>query len=266
LRSSRDTRPPRIVVYGVAGIGKTTFAACAPSPVAIWTEDGAGTLDIAGFPKATSFADVLQALGVLYAEEHPYKTLIVDSLDWLEPLIWEHVCAQNGKKSIEDFGFGKGYLAAMDAWRQFLDGVNAVRDKKNMAVVLIAHHRVKRFDSPETEPYDRYEMKLHDRASALVQEHSDIIGFANYRVMTTSTDAGFNNKVRRGIGTGERLLHLVEKPAFVAKNRYGMPESIPLDWGTFAALVPTLSNLNTPAAPPTPEPTPKPKQNKNTEN
>ena len=100
LQRSTDVKPPRILIYGVSGVGKTTLAASAPSPVFILTEDGLGALDVPHFSLATSFDDILQAQGALYTEPHEFKTVVVDSLDWLEPLVWKHVCERNGWPSI----------------------------------------------------------------------------------------------------------------------------------------------------------------------
>lgn len=247
IRRSTAIQAPRIVVYGVHGIGKSTFGACAPAPIFLPTEDGLGALDAPAFPLAKSFAEVLEALGSLYSEPHDFKTLVVDSLDWLEPLIWAHTCELGGKKSIEDFGYGKGYLEAVTHWRAYLDGLNALRNDRGMTIIQIAHTAIKRFDSPETEPYDRYEIKLHQRAAGLVQEWADCVLFANYRVMTTATDVGFNAKVRRAIGGGERLLHTTERPAYLAKNRYSLPETLPLTWQAFSDAMTTAVSASRPA-------------------
>jgi hypothetical protein len=105
-------------------------------------------------------------------------------------------------------------------------------------VIQLAHTDIRRFDSPEHEPYDRYVIKLHARAAALLQEHSDVVLFANYRVSTVKSDVGFNKKVTRALGSGERVLYTEERPAFLAKNRYGLPDVLPLDWPAFAAAMP----------------------------
>jgi hypothetical protein len=252
LRRREVVKPPIIAYYGPGGVGKTTLAAGAPDPVVLAVEDGIGTLDVAHWP-ITSFADVMQAIGVLYSEEHDRKTLIVDSLDWLEPLLWAETCRKNSWASIEDAGYGKGYVAAAGYWRELIDGLRALRDERGMTIVLIAHNTIKRFDSPETEPYDRYLIKLHDRAANLVIEAADIVGFMNYRVSVAKTETGFNKKVARGVGGGQRVLHLEERPGFIAKNRFGLPASIDLPmsqdpatlWGAFAQHLPTIS---TPAA------------------
>ena len=141
-------KPPRIIIHGDPGIGKTTFAVCADAPVVIQTEDGLGSLDATCFPLARSFDEVMEAVVSLYQEPHDFKTLVVDSLDWLEPLIWQTVCVTHGKKSIEEFGYGKGYVEALGIWRQFFDGITALRDDRGMAIVMTAHSEQKRVEDP----------------------------------------------------------------------------------------------------------------------
>lgn len=238
LMRSTALAPPRVLMHGVAGIGKTTFASASDKPVFILTEDGLGTLGVPHFPLARSFDAVMEALAALYSEVHDFKTVVIDSLDWLEPLVWARACKNNGWASIEDAGYGKGYVAALDLWRQYLDGLNALRDERGLTIIQIAHTDIKRFDSPEHEPYDRYVIKLHARASALLQEHSDVVLFANYRISTVKSDIGFNKKVTRALGSGERLLFTAERPAFIAKNRYGLPDTLPMNWQAFYEAMP----------------------------
>ena len=204
----------------------------------VLTEDGLGTLDVPHFPLARKFEDVMEALAALYSEPHDFKTVVIDSVDWLEPLIWVRTCQDNGWPSIEEPGYGKGYIAALGPWRDYLEGLNALRNERGMTVIQIAHTEIRRFDSPEHEPYDRYVIKLHARAAALLQEHSDVVLFANYRISTVKADVGFNKKVTRALGSGERVLYTAERPAFLAKNRFGLPDSLPLSWEAFAAAMP----------------------------
>lgn len=240
LRRSQEIKPPRVLIHGVAGVGKTTFAAGAPDPVFIQTEDGLGRIDAPTFGMLRTFDEVLEALGSLYTEEHKFQTVVIDSVDWLEPLVWAATAKGNGWANIEQPGYGKGYVAALDFWRQYIDGINALRDEKGLTIVQIAHTAIKRFDSPEHEPYDRYKIKLHDRAADLLMEHSDVVLFANYRISTVKSDVGFNKKVVRGVSGGDRVVYTQERPAFLAKNRYGLPDSLNLDWSAFAdALNPT---------------------------
>ena len=225
---------PRIMVYGVEGIGKSTFGAGAPNPVYILTEDGLGSLNVDHFPLATSFADVMDAIASLYKENHAFETVVIDSLDWLEAIIQREI---EQKYDAKDLAYGKGSLIAAERWREILDGLNALRNDKGMAVILIAHTTIKRFDSPEVEPYDRYQPKLQERSNAVVREWADAVLFANYRTIVKKDDVGFNQTNNRGISTGERLLFTSERPAYMAKNRYNMPESIQLSWDAFAEAI-----------------------------
>ena len=243
LNRTNVPKPPRILIHGVAGVGKTTFAAGSNSPVFIQTEDGLGTNAAVSFSLAHTFEDVIDALASLYTEDHDFKTAVIDSVDWLEPLVWGKACRDNGWATIEEPGYGRGYVAALTFWRQYIDGLNALRDDRGMTIIQIAHTDIKRFDSPEHDPYDRYQIKLHARAAALLQEHSDIVLFANYRISTVKADVGFNKKVNRAMGSGERVIHTAERPAFLAKNRYGLPETLALDWQTFAQAMPESIRL-----------------------
>jgi hypothetical protein len=226
--------PPRIVLYGVHGVGKTTFGACAPAPILMPFEDGIGKLEIAHFPILQTWGDTLDALGALINEQHDYSTVVIDSLDWLEPIVWAEVCKRHGKKDIEEFGYGKGYLFACDVWREFFDGLRVLRQTKSMAVVLIAHTEIKQFADPNSDPYDRYQIKLQPRASALAEEWADCVLFAGFKTYTAKADVGFNRKVTRGVGSGERVLYTEERPGFRAKNRYGLPAELPFTWAAFS--------------------------------
>jgi hypothetical protein len=125
-------------------------------------------------------------------------------------------------------------MIAAQKWREVLDGMNALRNDKKMIVILLAHNTIKRFDSPEVEPFDRYQPKLQERSSAVVREWADAVMFANCKTIVKKDDVGFNKTVARGISSGERMLFTTERPAYMAKNRYNLPDSIPLTWDAFA--------------------------------
>lgn len=236
IQRGGSQRAPIMVVYSAPGMGKTTFAACAPSPIFIRTEDGLGSLDVDTFPEAKSYQDVQDQLAALY-EENPYQTVVIDSLSQLEPLILDRVARDHGKNSHEDLGFGKSYVYALDYWRDIMAACKGLADQ-GKTIVLIAHAEVTTFQSPETEPYDRYQPRLHKRAFAYVVEQSDIVGFAGYPVHVRKSD---DKGKGRGVATGERQLTLAEKPSMVAKNRYSMPETVPLIWDEFARHLPGAS-------------------------
>jgi hypothetical protein len=237
IQRGRTTAPRRTLVYGVHGVGKSTFGSMAGAPVFIQTEDGLGNIECERFPLATQYADVVAALAELYTEAHEYRTVIVDSLDWLERLIWADVCKKRSIESIEDVGYGKGYVFALTHWREVLAGLDALRNERGMGVILLAHAQIERFANPETDTYDRYSPRLHKQASALIQEWADEVLFATYSIHTKATDEGFGRKRVQGIGTGERIIRTTERPAHVAKNRLGLPDEIPLDYRIYAAFL-----------------------------
>jgi len=239
IGKTRRPVAPKIVLYGPGKIGKTTMAACAPNPIGILTEDGCHHVDTTAFPLATSLDDVYEQINVLLTEEHEFQTVFLDSLDWLEPLLYAHVCQANGWKDIEAPGYGKGYIAAAEEWRNLLAWLDALRNQRGMGIVAIAHDQIKRFENPTGESYDMYTLKLHQRSTALVQEWADVIAFLNYKSFTKKEDAGFNKKAVKAVGTGERLMYLEARPAFLAGNRFNLPAELPLSWDALAqALTP----------------------------
>lgn len=231
---TKRLRAPKVVIAGQNKIGKTTFAAMSPGAIGILTEDGADAVEANAFPLAATLADVYSAIGTLLNEEHEFQTLFIDSVDWLEPLVQAHVCQVNGWPNIEKPGFGKGYIAAGEEWRTLLSGLEALRAQRNMGIILIAHDKIKRIEDPLTEGYDSHVLKLNDRASALLLEWADVIGYAGYRVLTSQTDAGYGNKETKATTTGERILHVEPHPAHCGGNRFGL-KNMPLDWTVFQA-------------------------------
>ena len=245
LRRGDGPKPPRLLFYGVHGVGKTTIACNAPNPVLIQTEDGRGMIDVPSWGPLKTYDEIVEAIGALANEEHDFKTVILDSLDWAEPLVWAEVCKQNGWASIEEPGYGKGYIATGDAWRFLLSGLDVLRNERGMTVILIAHCEVKPYKSPETEPFDRYVIKLDKRASGLVQENVDGVFFMNWRTSIVKDKVAGNKDGRaRGVGGGNRVLYTEERPAFLAKNRFSMPENIAIPddpssaWPALASHIP----------------------------
>jgi hypothetical protein len=236
--------PFRITLYAGEGLGKSTFAAGAPSPIFIATEDGTAHLDVARFPRPESWEDVLEAVQTLTDDKHEFRSLVVDTLDHAEPLVWKHVCEQNNVKGIEDVGggYGKGYQAALDVWRGFLRSLEVLQSKTRMNVILLAHAQIKTFKSPDTADFDRYSMKLNDKAAGLIKEWSDAVFFANYETVAKEDK---KTKRVRGIDTGARLIYTQRRAAYDAKTRYALPESLPLSWVEFEAAV----RANRPADP-----------------
>lgn len=226
----RIVKPYRIVVYGPEGVGKSTFAAAAPNPVFLGAEDGTSELDVTRLPQPRDWSDANAAVDELRHEPHNFGTLAVDTLDWMEPLCWQEVCDEAKKPNIEALGYGKGYLAALDKWREFLGKLTDLRDARSMYIVLLAHSQIRTFRNPEDEDFDRFEMKLHGKSAGLIREWCDALLFANYETLAYKS----GDRVR-GVSSGARFIHTERRPAFDAKNRQGLPSQLPLSWDDFIA-------------------------------
>ena len=228
LKKVTTSKVPFVVIYGVPGIGKTQLAAEAPDTV--WIQFQGETppagVEVEGWDDITTYAEVSDAIGSLISEEHTFKTLVLDATTGLETAIQKEACARNGWQNIEDPGFGKGYVAASAIWGELLEGLNILRKEKGVAIVVIDHCEIFRFDSPTTDPYSRYKIDIHKLALPLVEAGADLIAFMNYRVTLKEKDVGFNKKVSHGEGGGSRVIYVEERPGFIAKNRYGMPPEI----------------------------------------
>ena len=235
IRTGREAKPPRIMIYGSEGVGKSTFAASAPNPIFIQTEDGLGEINCRKFPLANSLSEVLAELAALRDEPHEYLTVVIDSADWLERLIFDEVCKEFGVRSIEkaDGGYGKGYVHALTHWRKIIALLQELRDKRGMMVILVAHAKVERFEDPENAAYDRYTPRLHKHAASLIAEWVDAVLFANkkFRVSKDGNDRAVATPI--GADGGERVIRTVGSPACIAKNRFGLPGEIPLSWTAF---------------------------------
>lgn len=227
LKSTRTALPPRVLIYGPPGLGKTSLAAEFPAPVFIDVEQGVpDEIEAASFGEITGYEAVIEAIGALYNEDHEFQTVIVDTLDRLEPLLWAKVCADNRWDSIEAPGYGKGYVMADRLWRDLLEGLNALRRDRGMTVVLIAHSTISNFDSPTSAPYSRYDIRLHKRASGIVQDEVDAILFVNQDATIVEEKQGKDVKSRHATGGGNRWIFCEGRPAWTAKNRFSMPDKI----------------------------------------
>lgn len=237
VTTASEIKPPRIVVYGKSKVGKTTFAAGIPGTVFLPAEEGEGLLSAPKLPRPESYPDVLQAIAALIEEEHSYKALCIDTIDSVELLLWGQVCIDQSTdkktyESIEDFGYGKGYLYADPYWTRLLRGLDILRAKRGMIVVLIAHADTKTVNDPVHGAYDVIQTNLHKRANALLHAWADVIGYAEIeRHVTTKGD---KSKGQREVDvartTGRRILNLEDSGGFIGGNRYGLPPKIELSW------------------------------------
>jgi hypothetical protein len=218
-----------VLLYGVDGVGKTTLAAEWPDPIYLHTqgEEPPSNVELQSPGVVESYDEMIALMTELVTEDHDRKTVIIDSLDGFESLVWVATSARNDNLSIEKIGggYGKGYIETDQEWQYFIDGALALK-QRGICVVILAHPEIVRFDSPITDPYSRYTVKLHKRANAIIREKSDIVGFMNYRTTIKEKEVARQKTVAHGEGGGDRQIHLEERPGFLAKNRYQMPTVI----------------------------------------
>jgi hypothetical protein len=255
VKALRADKPPRILIYGPPKIGKTTLASEFPSPIFLQLEDGENETEVAGLNRAelASFGDVMDAMRELYEQDHDYQTLVIDSLSELQKLIYEETCRRgddkgNAKQRIEDFGYGKGYVYAVNVWHEFLDALNMLRIGRGITCVLIGHAKVDRFDDPETVSYHRYEIDLHDRAQKTLEREMDAILLLKRDVTIKTEDAGPNKK--RAHAEGSNVWICCEgKPSQISGSRYALPPKLIYRKGQgYQALAPFLPAQPAPIA------------------
>lgn len=231
--STKETRPPIVVVYGDHGIGKTTFAASAPSPILIRTEDGAASVDAKAFPICKTLDDVKECISTLLNSEHEYKTVVIDTLDHLERIIHEDIAREKGVQNVGDVPYGAGYNLAADRMVEVLDMLAQLRTRKRMAVIMAAHAEVKRVEDPMSAAYDKTQIKLHKKAAALVRELCEFIGLARLDTVVKEEDAGFGKTRARAVVNAPRKLLFAKSDAYDSKTRNAFPPMIDFNWNAF---------------------------------
>ena len=233
ITRGKRARAQKVVIYGPEGIGKSTFAAEFPNAVFIDTEGSTDNMDVARLDKPTSWTMLINEIAFIKANPTECGTLVIDTIDWAESMAVADVCAQHGKKGIEDFGWGKGYTYVQEEMGRFLNSLSDLVDM-GINVVLTAHAQIKKFEQPdEMGSYDRYELKLGQKTGSktapLVKEWADMVLFANYKTLVMTTDNG--KKKAQG---GERVMYTNHRPAWDAKNRHGLPDEMPFHYAGIA--------------------------------
>ena len=244
--------PLKVACYGPEGIGKSTFAAHFPEPLFIDTEGSTRFLNVKRLPRPASWQELGAMVDEVARTPGVCQTLVIDTIDWAERLCTESVCREGKVKSIEGFGYGKGYVFVKEEFGRLLDKLSALTDK-GVTVLLLAHSTIRKFERPdESGAYDRYELKLGGKAggqvSALVKEWCDMLLFVNYEEMVVEGE----NKKKRAYG-GKRIMHTQHHPAWDAKNRFDLPPTMSFEYDGIAFAVEAYKPIP-PAETPAPSP------------
>lgn len=238
----------KVVVYGPEGIGKSTLAAHFPRPVFIDTEGSTRHMDVSRTDKPSSWTMLMEQVQYIRSDPGVCSTLVIDTADWAEQLCIASICADKKLSGIEDMGYGKGYVYLAEEFGRLLNLLEEIVGR-GVHVVLTAHAMMRKFEQPdEMGAYDRWELKLQKKTSALVKEWSDLLLFANYKTLSVAADDKGKKFKAQG---GRRVIYTSHHPCWDAKNRLGLPEELPLD---FSALAQYISTGTAPSAPVPPPP------------
>lgn len=238
----------KVVVYGPEGIGKSTLAAHFPRPVFIDTEGSTRHMDVSRTDKPSSWTMLIEQVQYVRSDPGVCSTLVIDTADWAEQLCIASICADKKLSGIEDMGYGKGYVYLAEEFGRLLNLLEEIVGR-GVHVVLTAHAMMRKFEQPdEMGAYDRWELKLQKKTSALVKEWSDLLLFANYKTLSVAADDKGKKFKAQG---GRRVIYTSHHPCWDAKNRLGLPEELPLD---FSALAQYIGPGAAPSAPPPPAP------------
>ena len=233
ITRGKQAKAQRVIIYGTEGIGKSSLASQFPNPLFIDTEGSTSNMDVARMDKPTSWTMLMNQIAFVKANPTVCDTLIVDTIDWAEALAIESVCSLHGKKGVEDFNYGIGYTYVREEFGRFLNKLQEIVDL-GIHVVLTAHAQIRKFEQPdEMGAYDRYELKLGKKTSSqtapLVKEWGDIVLFCNYKTVVMKS-ASNKNKAQGG----QRVMYTTHTPSWDAKNRFGLPEELPMDYQAIA--------------------------------
>ena len=229
-------RPVFFCLYGPPGVGKSTFGASADNPIFIPTERGLDHITTPKFPTPKTFAEFYHQLVAVDTEEHSYKTIVIDTADALELLIWERVCAEGKVRSIEDFGggYGKGYTRAREIWTGVLRQLTEMSERFN--IILIAHSHIHAINDPLLgSAYDSHEIKVNPKSAEIIRQMVDMILFV--QIETTIVKDSPKARKGRGIVSSDRLMYTAPGTGYEAKNRYQLANPMEFSWAALQAAI-----------------------------
>lgn len=255
----------KTVIYGPEGIGKTTLASKFPDPVYIDTEGSTSYMDVARLPTPTSWTMLLSEVDDVKANPTCCKTLVIDTADWAEKLCSAQVCASKHVDGIEDIGYGKGYVYMKEEFGSLLNKLSDLIEL-GINVVIVAHAQMRKFEQPdELGAYDRWELKLSKQCAPLVKEWADMLLFCNYKTIVVNIDNQGAAKGKNKARGGKRVIYTQHHPCWDAKNRFGLPDEIDMDYAAIRPIVERSEAGKEPITESAPDPEPV-KQDLPTEN
>jgi phage nucleotide-binding protein len=202
----------RLFIYGPPGVGKSSFANQFPGVLFADLEGGLEQIDCARTAKIKTYEEFIEACAYFKTAKE-YQTLVIDTIDILEQLIWKKICTDNGVKSIEDVGggFGKGYTLAQSMFLQLLNSL----DDLGKNYIFIAHEQQKSVSEPDKPAFDKYVIKMHQKSASLITARVDAVLFSSWEIRVNAAQ-------EKASSTGRRICITQESAACVSKNRFGL--------------------------------------------
>lgn len=233
------------VIAGNNGVGKTTWASSFPKTVIADLESGSHHIENVSRIGKEQLKDLV-AFRLLIKElietSHNFQTFVVDSVEALEGLISDFVCAEGKVSSLEDYGggYGKGHSRTREIMREIMMDIQSLRDIKSITTILVAHTQVKTISDPATnQSYDRVIMRCNDKMAAIIKDLSNNVFYATYKVFMNK-----ENGKMKAYGDGQRVMYTQWRPGFDAKNRLELPLEIPLSYDAFVAEINKDKSIN----------------------
>lgn len=244
ITTGKQIEPVKGIIYGIEGIGKTTMAAKWPKPLFLDVERGSGQMDVSRVTPGT-YAEFKDCIRQLIADSQGFKTLVIDSADWLETMMIKHICTEANITSIEKYekGYGKGWTKLAEDWAVLLDRLDMIRTRHGMNILFISHARIKRYEPADDSGHDRYTLTLAEKSADVLKKWSDLTLFVKYDTFTV--EEGGKVKVKGG---DKRVMYSKFHPCWDAKNRYGLPDKMPFEFAQIAGIFQRAPEPEKPAA------------------
>lgn len=240
IQTERKNGPLKIVVYGPEGVGKTRFGAFCNKPIFLCAESGLSAPDLANvpaFPAPETWLDVLAAIEHLKTTEHPYRTLVIDSIVWLADFVRADVRAREKMTAAQYDDYGRGEKFAFDSWVKLAVDLDALQAAKGMHVIIIGHSSPEVFQNPQGEDYARFQLALAKKAAERWKQWPDFLLYMSQEIFTKKSK---DDKTHKGVVGGHRI-YTERTAAFDAKNRINLPAEIEYEtenpWRAFAQAV-----------------------------
>lgn len=180
---SRDLSGYITFVYGPPKCGKTTFGVKMPGALLLAFERGYNALPGVIAQDITTWGEMKQVVRELKKPEVKarFKSLIIDTADIAADCCQKYICNQLGIENIGDGGWSTNGWAKYK--KEFEDTFRTLT-QLGYAVVFISHAKEKTIKPQNGQEYQEIGSSMQSSALAIIENMSDIIGYAHSKVDT----------------------------------------------------------------------------------